>query len=138
MKTPVEKTVPFSTRVDLKAVGINTTNVLYVQAAYPRIGLTMSSIDSGNIFQLAAAVNVYSGIGNTSTLNIDPIMKEMAMAQVRNTISTEDGQYMSSCEGIFTAGDMHRGQSLVVWAIAEGLACAREVDAWMMGYTNLI
>jgi glutamate synthase (NADPH/NADH) small chain len=33
---------------------------------------------------------------------------------------------------------MHRGQSLVVWAIAEGLACAREVDAWMMGYTNLI
>lgn len=89
MKTPVEKTVPFSTRVDLKAVGINTTNVLYVQAAYPRIGLTMSSIDSGNIFQLAAAVNVYSGIGNTSTLNIDPIMKEMAMAQVRNTISTD-------------------------------------------------
>ena len=56
----------------------------------------------------------------------------------RNTISTEDGQYMSSCEGIFTAGDMHRGQSLEVWAIAEGIACAREVDAWMMGYTNLI
>jgi len=89
MKTPVEKTVPFNTRIDLKAVGIVTTNVLYVQAAYPRIGLTMSSVDSGNVFQVAAAVNVYSQIGNTSTLNIDPIMTEMAMAQVRNTLGTD-------------------------------------------------
>lgn len=89
MKTPVEKTVPFSTRIDLEAVGIKTTNVLYVQAAYPRIGLTMSSIDSGNVFQVAAAVNTYSAIGNTSSINIDPIMTEMAMAQVRNTLGTD-------------------------------------------------
>jgi len=89
MKTPVEKTVPFSTRIDLKAVGVVTTKVLSVQAAYPRIGLTMSSIDSGNVFQVAAAVNVYSAIGNTSSINIDPIMTEMAMAQVRNTLGTD-------------------------------------------------
>ncbi len=38
---------------------------------------------------------------------------------------------------VFTAGDMHRGQSLVVWAIAEGRACAKEVDEFLMGYTNL-
>lgn len=89
MKTPVEKTVPFSTRIDLESVGIHTTKILYVQAAFPRIGLTMSSIDSGNIFQVAAAVNTYSAIGNTSTINIDPIMTEMAMAQLRNTLSTD-------------------------------------------------
>ena len=89
MKTPVEKTVPFSTRIDLVAQGIKTQNVLYVQAAIPRIGLTMSSIDSGNVFQVAAAVNVYSAIGNTSTINIDPIMTEMAMAQVRNALGTD-------------------------------------------------
>ena len=89
MKTPVEKTVPFATRIDLIAQGIKTQNVLYVQAAIPRIGLTMSSIDSGNVFQVAAAVNVYSAIGNTSTINIDPIMTEMAMAQVRNTLGTD-------------------------------------------------
>ncbi|MBP3678286.1 MAG: hypothetical protein J6I97_08090 [Agathobacter sp.] len=89
MKTPVEKTVPFSTRIKLKDVGIDTLKVLYVQAAYPRIGLTMSSIDSGNVFQVAAAVNTYSGIGQTSSINIDPIMTEMAMAQVRNTLSTD-------------------------------------------------
>lgn len=89
MKTPVEKTVPFSTRIDLIANGIDTVKVLRVLPAYPRIGLTMSSIDSGNVFQVAASVNVYSAIGQTSSINIDPIMTEMAMAQVRNTISTD-------------------------------------------------
>ena len=89
MKTPVEKTIPFATRIDLVANGIDTVKVLRVLPAYPRIGLTMSSIDSGNVFQVAASVNVYSAIGQTSSINIDPIMTEMAMAQVRNTISTD-------------------------------------------------
>ena len=89
MKTPVEKTVPFSTRIDLAKVGIDTVKVLYVQAAYPRIGLTLSSIDSGNVFQVAASVNTHGMIGQTSALNIDPIVTEMAMAQVRNTLSTD-------------------------------------------------
>ena len=89
MKTPVDKTVPFMKRLDLVKLGINTKKVINVQAAYPRIGLTMSSIDSGNVFQVAAAVNVYSAIGQTSSLNIDPIMTEMAMAQVRNTLATD-------------------------------------------------
>lgn len=89
MKTPVDKTVPFQRRLDLVKLGINTKKVLNVQAAYPRIGLTMSSIDSGNVFQVAAAVNTYSAIGQTSSINIDPIMTEMAMAQVRNTLTTD-------------------------------------------------
>ena len=38
---------------------------------------------------------------------------------------------------VFTAGDMHRGQSLVVWAIREGREAARAVDESLMGYTNL-
>lgn len=38
---------------------------------------------------------------------------------------------------VFMAGDMRRGQSLVVWAIAEGRACAREVDYYLMGYTTM-
>ena len=89
MKTPVDKTVPYQRRLDLVALGINTKKVINVQAAYPRIGLTMSSIDSGNVFQVAAAVNTYSAIGQTSSINIDPIMTEMAMAQVRNTLATD-------------------------------------------------
>jgi len=89
MKTPVDITIPFEKRVDLVKLGIKTKKVLNVQAAYPRVGLVMSSIDSGNVFQVAAAVNTYSAIGQTSALNIDPIMTEMAMAQVRNTLSTD-------------------------------------------------
>lgn len=89
MRTPVEKTVPFATRIKLSDVGIKTLNVLNVMPSVPRIGLTMSSIDAGNVFQVAAAVNVYSAIGNTTSINIDPIMTEMGMAQVRNTLSTD-------------------------------------------------
>lgn len=89
IKTPVDKTVPYQRRIKLKDVGIITRRVLYVFAAYPRIGLTLSSIDSGNVFQVAAAVNTYSSIGQTGSLNIDPIMTEMAMAQVRNTLATD-------------------------------------------------
>ena len=48
-----------------------------------------------------------------------------------------DGNKMTSAEGVFTAGDMTRGQSLVVWAIAEGREAARSVDEYLMGYTFL-
>ena len=89
MKTPVDKTVAFSTRIDLKANGIITKKVLAVRAAKPRIGLTLNSIDSGNVFQIAASINTLGAVGNTTSLNIDPIMTEMAMAQVRNTLGTD-------------------------------------------------
>ena len=44
---------------------------------------------------------------------------------------------MTSVEGVFTAGDMTRGQSLIVWAIAEGRHAAAGVDAWLMGCSDL-
>lgn len=55
----------------------------------------------------------------------------------RGTVETAPDQYAASVKGVFTAGDMHRGQSLVVWAVCEGRSCAREVDAYLMGYTVL-
>lgn len=45
--------------------------------------------------------------------------------------------YTTSVEGVFVAGDAGRGQSLIVWAIAEGRAAAASVDAFLMGTTNL-
>ncbi len=48
-----------------------------------------------------------------------------------------DEQFMSSVPGVFVAGDMGRGQSLIVWAIAEGRACAAGADEWLMGETSL-
>jgi glutamate synthase (NADPH/NADH) small chain len=48
-----------------------------------------------------------------------------------------DGHWMTSVPGVFTAGDMQRGQSLIVWAIAEGRSCARGVDEYLMGRSEL-
>jgi glutamate synthase (NADPH/NADH) small chain len=48
-----------------------------------------------------------------------------------------DERWMTSVPGVFTAGDMQRGQSLIVWAIAEGRSCARAVDVYLMGRSEL-
>ncbi|SKC76916.1 glutamate synthase subunit beta [Ohtaekwangia koreensis] len=53
----------------------------------------------------------------------------------RGNIKTTN--YMSTQEGVFSAGDVRRGQSLVVWAISEGREAARAVDTWLMGSSNL-
>ncbi len=55
----------------------------------------------------------------------------------RGVVKTAPGSYQTLAENVFTAGDMHRGQSLVVWAIREGREAARAVDESLMGYTNL-
>jgi glutamate synthase (NADPH/NADH) small chain len=54
----------------------------------------------------------------------------------RGTVWT-DGNWMTSVPGVFAAGDMQRGQSLIVWAIAEGRSAARGVDAYLMGASSL-
>ncbi len=55
----------------------------------------------------------------------------------RTNVATEKGKFATTAEKVFTAGDMHIGQSLVVRAIREGRDAAREVDEYLMGYTNL-
>jgi glutamate synthase (NADPH/NADH) small chain len=54
----------------------------------------------------------------------------------RGNVARND-DYMTNVPGVFVAGDMGRGQSLIVWAIAEGRACAAGVDRWLMGETLL-
>jgi len=54
----------------------------------------------------------------------------------RGNVKT-DRNWMTSVPGVFTAGDMQRGQSLIVWAIAEGRSAARGVDAYLMGGSEL-
>ncbi len=55
----------------------------------------------------------------------------------RTNVATAEGKYITSVDKVFTAGDMHTGQSLVVKAIRQGRDCAREIDEYLMGYTNL-
>jgi glutamate synthase (NADPH/NADH) small chain len=56
----------------------------------------------------------------------------------RSNAKAEHGKFNTSVPGIFAAGDMRRGQSLVVWAINEGRGAARECDRWLMGGTELV
>ncbi len=56
----------------------------------------------------------------------------------RTNVKTEAGKFATSVDRVFTAGDMHTGQSLVVKAIRQGRECAKEVDISLMGYTNQV
>lgn len=55
----------------------------------------------------------------------------------RTNVKTKDGKYQTSAQNVFVCGDLHRGQSLVVWAIREGREAAAEVDLSLMGYTPI-
>ena len=55
----------------------------------------------------------------------------------RTNVATDENSHKTNVDNVFSAGDMRRGQSLVVWAIREGRDVAREVDESLMGYTNL-
>ena len=55
----------------------------------------------------------------------------------RSNVRAEYGRFATNVPGVFCAGDMRRGQSLVVWAIDEGRGAARECDRYLMGSTNL-
>ena len=55
----------------------------------------------------------------------------------RSNVATAPGSYAAGVDKVFAAGDMRRGQSLVVWGITEGRGVAREVDEYLMEYSNL-
>lgn len=68
----------------------------------------------------------------------ETMLKSLGIDQDNRTnVKAEDGKYNTSVKGIFAAGDMRRGQSLVVWAIHEGRGAARECDRYLMGETVL-
>jgi glutamate synthase (NADPH/NADH) small chain len=68
----------------------------------------------------------------------DVVLTQLGIERdARSNAKAEFGQFATSVPGVFAAGDCRRGQSLVVWAINEGRAAARECDRYLMGETNL-
>jgi len=66
------------------------------------------------------------------------MLEELAVEQDgRGNVAANEREYRTSVPGVFAAGDMRRGQSLVVWAIREGRRCARAVDGHLMGHSEL-
>ena len=83
--------------------------------------------------------------GSEYTVDVDLVLiaagflgsQDYVEVNERTNVKTAPGKYDTNVKNVFTAGDMHRGQSLVVWAIREGREAAREVDISLMGYTNM-
>lgn len=96
---------------------------------------TESTVKPMTAAQTAAAAAAGSKVGEKSDA-ASTIAARLASA---GSAAKANASTMTAANAakIFTAGDMHRGQSLVVWAIAEGRACASEVDAYLMGYSCL-
>ena len=65
------------------------------------------------------------------------LLDELGVALTDRGTVRRDANWMTSVPGVFTAGDIQRGQSLIVWAIAEGRSCARGVDRFLMGDSDL-
>ena len=67
----------------------------------------------------------------------DGMLGKLGVKMTERGTVWRDAQWMTSVPGVFAAGDMQRGQSLIVWAIAEGRSCARGVDEYLMGRSSL-
>ncbi|MBV9866371.1 MAG: glutamate synthase subunit beta [Abitibacteriaceae bacterium] len=68
----------------------------------------------------------------------DTVLEQLGVERdARSNAKAEHGEFTTNVPGVFAAGDMRRGQSLVVWAINEGRGAARECDRYLMGSTDL-
>ena len=90
----------------------------------------------GTDFELKADL-VLLAMGFVSPVR-DGLLRELDVAvDARGNVAADTENYQTSVPGVFTAGDMRRGQSLVVWAIREGRQCARAVDEALVGRSDL-
>jgi glutamate synthase (NADPH/NADH) small chain len=104
--------------------------------------LTCAKVDDkmqpivGSDFEIRADL-VLLAMGFVSPLH-DGMLKSLGLAlDPRGNVAANVVDYQSSQRKVFAAGDMRRGQSLVVWAIREGRQCARSIDQFLMGSTTL-
>jgi glutamate synthase (NADPH) small chain len=118
---------------DGKVQALNCVRVDWVKAADGRMQMVEVP---GSEFQLKADLVLLAmgfigptrtGLLESSAVSLDP----------RGNVAANTTDYKTSREKLFSAGDMRRGQSLVVWAIREGRQCARSVDQFLMGSTTL-
>jgi glutamate synthase (NADPH/NADH) small chain len=111
--------------------GLQTVKVEFVNEDGKRI---MKEVQGSEKFIDAEMVLIAAGFLGSQKYVTDAFGVD---TNARTNVSTDIGSYATSVPKVFVAGDMHRGQSLVVWAIQEGRSVAKQVDKYLMGYTNL-
>ena len=110
-----------------------------------RFGVQVQSLVAGETGALTGVVTTEGDtlpcqllIGATGFAGCEWGVCEAFGVEADRTVRTAPGSYAANADKVFAAGDMRRGQSLVVWAIAEGRSAAAEVDRYLTGYTNLV
>jgi glutamate synthase (NADPH/NADH) small chain len=98
-------------------------------------GMEMQEV-AGSEFELKADL-VLLAMGFTGPIAPGLLDQTKAVLDPRGNVAASTDDYKTSADRIFACGDMRRGQSLVVWAIREGRQCARSVDEYLMGVSNL-
>jgi glutamate synthase (NADPH) small chain len=98
-------------------------------------GRPVFEVVPGTEFELECEL-VLLAMGFTGTERRNAVDELGVAVGPRGTV-TADGSWATNVEGVFVCGDQTRGQSLIVWAIAEGRSCAAAVDRWLMGTTSL-
>mgnify|MGYP000165733264 CR=1 FL=1 len=160
-KPPIERlpSNPWPQWPDVLKTDYGQEEAIYLQGEDPRIyNTTVEEFlkdDQGNLTGVTA-VNLSWAGGKMTKLDTYPVDVDMVLIAAgflgcqsyvadafgvtqtpRTCVATESGTHKTSVPKVFTAGDMRRGQSLVVWGIREGREVAREVDTFLMGYSNL-
>jgi glutamate synthase (NADPH) small chain len=116
-----------------KIAALNCVRVEWVADADGRARMTEIP---GSAFELKADL-VLLAMGFLGPVRAGMIEQAGVALDARGNVKADTRDYRSSVEKIFAAGDMRRGQSLVVWAIREGRQCARAIDEFLMGETTL-
>ncbi len=99
-----------------------------VDDKFKPVGGTEFELDAQLVLLAMGFVHpVHEGLLKTLGVELDP----------RGNVRANTADYQTSLGKVFSAGDMRRGQSLVVWAIREGRLCARAIDQFLMGATSL-
>ena len=111
--------------------GVQTVQVKFVTEDGKRV---LKEVEGSEKYLDADMVLIAAGFLGSQSYVTDAFGVEV---NARTNVATNLGSYATNVPKVFTAGDMHRGQSLVVWAIQEGRSVAKEVDKYLMGYTNL-
>jgi glutamate synthase (NADPH/NADH) small chain len=110
---------------NVRALAIH--EVEFVDGSFRKIEGTEAELPADLVFLALGFVGPEQGSW-LDTLGVD--------LDARGNIARDD-EFMTNVEGVFVAGDMGRGQSLIVWAIAEGRSCAAGVDRFLMGESRL-
>ena len=112
-----------------KVTGLTTVNIEMKDGKLVEIAGTEKPYKADLVLLAMGFVNPLA-----SVLDAFGIVKD---ARGNAKAHTDDGGYRTNVDKVFAAGDMRRGQSLVVWAIREGRQAAREVDRFLMGSSAL-